>query len=93
MKPPHHSAGESFYEGGHSQLWIRQRRLRVKASSTTADGVSCTCGRTSEVDGSSRPRTIESAELLGGEREVQIVHAGETYRLLVTRNNKLILQK
>ncbi|MHB8903196.1 MAG: hemin uptake protein HemP [Thermoguttaceae bacterium] len=36
---------------------------------------------------------IESSELLAGRREVQIVHAGEVYRLLVTRNNKLILYK
>jgi hemin uptake protein HemP len=43
----------------------------------------------------SRParKTIPSDQLLQGSREVQIAHAGETYRLLVTRNNKLILQK
>jgi hemin uptake protein HemP len=38
-------------------------------------------------------QTIDSAQLLAGLREVRIVHAGETYRLLVTRNNRLILQK
>jgi len=36
---------------------------------------------------------IDSAQILAGRREVRIVHAGEIYRLLVTRNNKLILQK
>jgi hemin uptake protein HemP len=32
-------------------------------------------------------------ELLGGGREVIIVHAGERYRLRVTANDKLILTK
>lgn len=40
-----------------------------------------------------RHRLIESSEILAGCREAHIVHAGEVYRLLVTRNNKLILQK
>jgi hemin uptake protein HemP len=35
----------------------------------------------------------ESAELFQGSRVVNISHAGETYRLLITRNNRLILQK
>lgn len=39
------------------------------------------------------PRSVESAELFQGSRVVQITHAGETYRLLLTRNNRLILQK
>ena len=37
--------------------------------------------------------TVRSDELLGGGRELFIVHNSEVYRLLVTRNNKLILQK
>lgn len=37
--------------------------------------------------------TIESKELLRGGREIHILHEDEVYRLLVTRNNKLILQK
>ena len=37
--------------------------------------------------------TIDSEELLRGGRVMQIMHGDETYRLLVTRNNKLILQK
>ena len=32
-------------------------------------------------------------ELLGGGREVIIIHAGERYRLRVTANDKLILTK
>ena len=37
--------------------------------------------------------TIESKDLLRGDREIHILHEDEVYRLLVTRNNKLILQK
>ena len=32
-------------------------------------------------------------ELLGGKREVVLLHAGEEYRLRVTSNGKLILTK
>ena len=35
----------------------------------------------------------ESLELFQGARVVEISHAGEIYRLLLTRNNRLILQK
>ena len=38
-------------------------------------------------------RTIRSEELFAGERVVMIEHAGERYRLLITRNDRLILQK
>jgi len=38
-------------------------------------------------------REYDSADLLQGEREVLIRHADEVYRLRLTRNNKLILQK
>lgn len=41
----------------------------------------------------SEPRSVQSAELFQGARVVEITHAGETYRLLLTRNNRLILQK
>ncbi len=40
-----------------------------------------------------QPRVISSEELFAGERVVLIQHAGEQYRLLVTRNDRLILQK
>jgi len=39
------------------------------------------------------PRVYESTELLEGAREILIRHAGELYRLRLTRNDKLILQK
>jgi hemin uptake protein HemP len=38
-------------------------------------------------------RRILSEELFAGERVVLIQHAGEEYRLLITRNDRLILQK
>lgn len=34
-----------------------------------------------------------SQQLLGGQREAIIMHDGQAYRLLCTRNGKLILQK
>lgn len=36
---------------------------------------------------------IRSEDLLQGNREVQILHAGELYRLTLTRSGKLILHK
>lgn len=38
-------------------------------------------------------RPLDSAVLLGGRGEVEIVHQGETYRLRRTRQGKLILTK
>jgi hemin uptake protein HemP len=36
---------------------------------------------------------ITSSELFDGARVVVIDHAGQQYRLLITRNDRLILQK
>lgn len=36
---------------------------------------------------------VDSRELLGGKQELQISHEGEVYRLRVTRNGRLILNK
>lgn len=41
----------------------------------------------------SAPREITSAEILRGAKEVLIRHGEETYRLILTRNDKLILHK
>jgi hemin uptake protein HemP len=38
-------------------------------------------------------RVLESSELLAGEKSVLIRHENELYRLTVTRNGKLLLQK
>lgn len=39
------------------------------------------------------PHEYDSAELMHGAKEVLIRHAGELYRLRLTKNDKLILQK
>jgi hemin uptake protein HemP len=39
------------------------------------------------------PRVVASTELFAGRRVVFIEHAGQRYHLLITRNNRLILQK
>ncbi|MFK7817523.1 MAG: hemin uptake protein HemP [Planctomycetaceae bacterium] len=39
------------------------------------------------------PRTLRSEDLLQGSNRVNIQHDGVTYTLLLTRNNRLILQK
>lgn len=39
------------------------------------------------------PRLVSSEELLSGRTELHILHAGNVYRLRVTRQNKLILTK
>lgn len=39
------------------------------------------------------PRIVDSHQLLGDGRECLITHAGQTYRLCHTRNDKLILIK
>jgi hemin uptake protein HemP len=44
-------------------------------------------------DASAPPRTMESAVLLQGAREVLILHGKDTYRLKLTGSNKLILTK
>ncbi|MCL4206150.1 MAG: hemin uptake protein HemP [Pirellulaceae bacterium] len=49
--------------------------------------------RAASEEGLSCVPTVRSEELLQGGREVRIVHSGQVYRLQVTRNNKLILQK
>ena len=38
-------------------------------------------------------RTVTSSDLFGGAKTVLIQHAGEQYRLIVTKNDKLLLQK
>lgn len=39
------------------------------------------------------PRRIDIRELLGGGRELRILHGGEEYRLSLTSKGKLILTK
>lgn len=39
------------------------------------------------------PRVLRAEELFRGDQEIWIEHAGDRYRLRITRRNKLILQK
>jgi hemin uptake protein HemP len=39
------------------------------------------------------PRCLDTRELFGRARELRLVHAGKEYRLRITRNNKLILNR
>lgn len=71
--------------------WLRQRRFQAMNELQRAKGV----GRL-PAGGPGIPAEtakIDSRDLLGGNREIRIVHGNEVYRLLVTRNGKLILQK
>lgn len=43
--------------------------------------------------GVKQPRQVRSEALLHGDRELQIIHGDEIYRLSVTRQGKLILHK
>jgi hemin uptake protein HemP len=36
---------------------------------------------------------LDSVQLLGGRKQIAILHDGETYSLRLTRNGKLILTK
>lgn len=42
---------------------------------------------------SDRMTVVDSAQLFADRREVQIRHRGDLYRLLMTKNGKLILNK
>ena len=54
---------------------------------------STTASAPNETPSEGSPREFDSADLLRGEKEILIRHAGEVYRLRLTRNDKLILQK
>jgi hemin uptake protein HemP len=45
------------------------------------------------VDISSTVPVLNVEELLNGSREVRLMHCSEEYRLMITKNNKLILTK
>lgn len=49
--------------------------------------------RRESTEGSEAPLEIDTRQLLGGQRELTIIHAGERYRLRITSTNKLILTK
>ncbi|MHB9070215.1 MAG: hemin uptake protein HemP [Sedimentisphaerales bacterium] len=46
-----------------------------------------------ENDAVRQPRLLESSQLFGGGNEVEIKHKGSVYRLRITKNGKLIMNK
>lgn len=52
-----------------------------------------TIGASSKPTTDARAHRIDSRQLLAGDRELVIDHAGQEYRLRLTRNDKLILTK
>ncbi len=44
-------------------------------------------------DTGSKPKVYESPQLFGNHNEIQIHHEGELYRIRITRNGKLIMNK
>ncbi len=44
-------------------------------------------------DTNQTPRILDTEEIFGHERAVIIRHAGESYRLLITKQGKLVLNK
>jgi hemin uptake protein HemP len=59
----------------------------------TADNPAVVAVAPAGVGGIKQPRQVRSETLLHGDRELQIIHGDEIYRLSVTRQGKLILHK
>lgn len=74
----------------------REKALRQSSIAAAADPPERCCddeNTACKICRKMEARVVSSDELLQGSRELLIVHAGQVYRLLRTRNNKLILQK
>ncbi|MFC6490835.1 hemin uptake protein HemP [Nitratireductor sp. GCM10026969] len=57
------------------------------------DSVQLTINREYHGGGTLPDRTLSSIDLFRGRREIAIEHAGSLYRLKITRQGKLILNK
>lgn len=44
-------------------------------------------------DSDCKPKVYESPQLFGSNNEIQISHEGKLYRIRITRNGKLIMNK
>jgi len=66
----------------------RDNRETEQRKSGEHDSKRCTTGQ-----GFSEMQIIDSTDLFATKNEIQINHAGEIYRLRVTKNGKLILTK
>ena len=67
--------------------------LGIKAMATEAADSQPDVPRPAAAEEKSAPRVLNSEELFAGQRTVVIQHGDEQYRLLITRNDRLILQK
>jgi hemin uptake protein HemP len=65
----------------------------IKAMATEAADSQPDVLRPAPAEEKSAPRVLNSEELFAGQRTVVIQHGDEQYRLLITRNDRLILQK
>lgn len=80
-----------MYDANHSYLsW--ERKMLSRSAESSGDEPA---GQPAPVAaGQARPpAALDSAALLAGGSEVMIRHGAETYRLRVTRQNRLILTK
>jgi hemin uptake protein HemP len=78
----------------HNNLAFSNNHLdRCTPAMSSDDGKKPETPRVVRRTNASAVRLWQLAELLGEAREVLIVHAGETYRLRLTANNKVILTK
>jgi hemin uptake protein HemP len=72
----------------HVPMGLQMRIVRIKLGSTMV----CHC-TSLPPQKAALPRRIDSAELLAGAQEIEIVHQGQVYRLRRTHSGKLILTK
>lgn len=82
--------GKSVHDDNESQIQTKARHaMNASSKANTPDDTSA------EPSPPDFPpvATVRSEELLRGGRQLRIVHGDQIYRLLLTRNNKLILQK
>ncbi|MCL7999159.1 hemin uptake protein HemP [Brucella sp. 21LCYQ03] len=81
----------------HIDMQVRLPRERVSSRMPEIqphlDTAGSTQSRASEQSYESKLKTYGSRELFNGSREVAIEHGGSLYRLKITRQGKLILNK
>ena len=67
--------------------------FQTVASSSQPDDQAHTASTPTQSGDSPAPPQITSQELFRGRQEIEICHEGESYRLRITKNGKLILHK
>lgn len=89
---PAQRASYSSRPANSSDMFLAYQRV-MKVDESTADDPHDPSSGKADFYGDFTKRCIRSEDLFKGDREVVILHNQEPYRLLVTKNNKLILQK